>query len=79
MELDDLLSKYGLTRDNTIAYLDTVIRMNMSQTADELNVSTDTVHRYKRAFKEMSQEERAYIIASLFDEKHREIIRTSDR
>lgn len=77
MKLDDLLSKYGLTRDNTVAYIDAVIRMNMSQAADQLNVSTDTVHRYKRAFRDMDKEERAFIIATLFDESHRELTRKS--
>lgn len=68
-DLDDLLSRHGLTRDTTTAYIDAVIRMNMSQTAAELDVSTDTVHRYKRALARMTEEERAFLIATLFQEK----------
>jgi hypothetical protein len=74
-ELDELLSDYGLIRENAVEYIDAVIRMNMSQAADEMGVSTDTVHRYKRAFADMTEEERAFILVSLFGERHRELTR----
>lgn len=74
-EIDRILSEYGLTRANATAYIDTVIRKNMSQAAEEIGVSTDTVHRYKRAFARMSEEERALLITSLFDERWRELVR----
>lgn len=74
-DVDELLSKYGLTRDNATEYIDAVIRMNLTQSAKEIGVSTDTVHRYKRAFRQMESEERAYLIATLFNEKHRDLLR----
>lgn len=64
--VDEILSKYGLTRDTAQQYIDGVVRLNRSQTADELNMSNDTVHRYKRAFNQMSQRERTILIAQLF-------------
>lgn len=78
-EIDNILSKYGLTRANAAAYIDAVIRMNMSQAAEEIGVSTDTVHRYKRAFAKMTEEERALLITSLFDERWRELVRTGSK
>lgn len=69
MEVEQVLEKYGLTRGTVTAYIDAVIRMNMSQTADEIDVSTDTAHRYKRAFQEMTPVERTLVIASLAQDK----------
>lgn len=74
-ELDRILSKHGLTRANTVNYIDAVIRMNMSRASAEIGVSTDTVHRYKRAFANMTAEERAFLITTLFDERWRELVR----
>lgn len=64
--VDDILSKYGLTRETAQRYIDGVVRLNRSQTADELNMSGDTMHRYKRAFQQMSEQERTIVIAKLF-------------
>lgn len=75
MDVDRLLSEYGLTGANATRYIDAVIRMNMTKAAAEIDVSTDTVHRYKRAFANMSAEERAYLITALFDERWRELVR----
>lgn len=65
MNLDQILEKYGLTRATTTEYIDAITRMNQTQTADELDVSRDTINRYKNAFAEMSQRERTFLIASL--------------
>lgn len=73
-DVDDLLSQYGLTRDTATAYIDAITRMNQTETADELQVSRDTINRYKNTFQEMSAEERALLIAILFDERHRELM-----
>jgi len=73
-DLDDLLSSYGLTRDTAIAYIDAIVRSNQTETADELNVSRDTVNRYKKAFREMSGEERAFIISVLFTERYHALL-----
>jgi len=68
-EVDDLLSKYSLTRDNATAYIDCIVRMNQTQTAEETSVSRDTVNRYKKAFGAMNSVERAKLISSLTQEK----------
>ena len=65
MNLNQILEKYGLTRRTTTEYIDAITRMNQTQTADELNVSRDTINRYKNAFAEMSQRERTLLITSL--------------
>lgn len=78
-DLDDLLQQYGLTRENAVAYIDAIVRRNQSETAEEMEVSRQTINRYKRAFQAMTAEERAFLIASLFDERHRELVRAGER
>lgn len=73
-KVDDLLSKYSLTREDARAYIDAIVRLNQSQTADEIDVHRKTVENYKNRFTEMSEEERAFLIAALFDERHRELL-----
>jgi len=72
--VDDLLDEYSLTRDNAAAYIDAIVRMNQTETADETGLTRQTVNRYKKAFAAMDAEERAFLIASLFDERWREQI-----
>lgn len=48
----------------------------MLQTSEEVGVLADTVLRNKRAFAEMSEEERALLLSTLFDEKWRELVRS---
>lgn len=74
--VDDLLEKYSLTRDNAAAYIDAIVRMNQSETADEVELTRQTVNRYKNAFAQMEAEERAFLVASLFDERWRELARS---
>jgi hypothetical protein len=69
MNADQLLEKYGLTRETTQQYIDTITRMNQTQTADELNVSRDTINRYKNAFQEMNAQERTLLITTLAQDK----------
>lgn len=69
MNLDQILEKYGLTRATTTEYIDAITRMNQTQTADELDVSRDTINRYKNAFSEMSQRERTLLITSLVQDQ----------
>jgi len=69
MNLNQILEKYGLTRATTTEYIDAITRMNQTQTADELNVSRDTINRYKNAFAEMSQRERTLLITSLVQDR----------
>lgn len=65
MEVDDVLKKYGLTRDTAQKYIDTITRLNQTQAAKEAQVSGDTINRYKKAFQKMTPTERSLIITSL--------------
>jgi len=76
--VDELLDQYGLTRDTATAYIDAINRLNQTETADELQVSRDTINRYKNTFQEMSAEERAFVIATLFDERHRALLHRTE-
>lgn len=73
--VDDLLSSYSLTRETATAYVDAIIRMNQTECAAEIEVSRPTINRFKKAFAQMTAEERAFLIASLFDERWRELVR----
>jgi len=75
--VNDLLDQYGLTRDTATAYIDAITRLNQTETADELDVSRDTIHRYKNEFADMTGKERAFLIVTLFDEYWREAVRNS--
>jgi hypothetical protein len=65
MSAAQILEKYGLTKETTQHYIDAITRMNQTQTAEELDVSRDTINRYKNAFAEMSHRERILLITSL--------------
>ena len=65
----EILSKYGLTRETVTQYIDAITRMNQTQTAEELEVSRDTINRYKNAFKQMDAQERRLLISNLTQEK----------
>ncbi|WP_248896141.1 hypothetical protein [Haloplanus halobius] len=69
MNADQLLEKYGLTRKTTQQYIDAITRLNQTQTADELNVSRDTINRYKNAFQKMTPQERTLLITALAQDK----------
>lgn len=69
MEVDEILDKHRLTRDNAKQYIDAITRLNQSKTADEIGVSRSTISRYKNAFQDMTDRERALLIASLLQEK----------
>lgn len=68
-QVDEILSKYSLTKETTAKYVDTITRMNQTQTAEELDVSRDTVNRYKNAFAQMKPVERLQLISTLTQEK----------
>lgn len=65
MTVDEILEKYNLTRETTAAYIDAIVRLNQSDTADEIDVSRQTINRYKTTFREMTAEERLAVIAAL--------------
>lgn len=69
MEVDNVLKKYGLTRDTAQKYIDAITQMNQTQAAEETDVSGDTISRYKRAFQKMTSVERLLLISSLAQDK----------
>ena len=70
MEVNNLLQKYSLTRNTATQYIDAITRKNQTQTAKELDVSRDTINRYKNAFAQMKPRERTLIITALLQEKY---------
>jgi DNA-binding XRE family transcriptional regulator len=69
MKVDEILGKYNLERETATLYIDAITQMNQSETAEEVEVSRQTVNRYKNAFAKMKPQERSLIIASLAQEK----------
>jgi DNA-binding XRE family transcriptional regulator len=69
MDTKTVLDEYGLTRETAAKYVDAITRSNQTQTAEELNVSRDTINRYKNAFSEMDAQERLLLISTLTQEK----------
>ncbi|WP_353634438.1 hypothetical protein ABSL23_15540 [Halobacterium sp. NMX12-1] len=69
MDTQKILEEYGLSRETTTKYIDTITRSNQTQTAEELDVSRQTVSRYKKAFQEMKAQERLLLISTLTQEK----------
>lgn len=71
--VDEILKRYGLKRDLTANYIDAIVRMNQSETADAIGVSRQTINRYKTTFREMTPQERLRVLSrltqdALFDE-----------
>jgi DNA-binding XRE family transcriptional regulator len=69
MDTKTVLDEYGLSRETAAKYVDAITRSNQTQTAEELNVSRDTINRYKNAFSEMDAQERLLLISTLTQEK----------
>ena len=69
MDTKTVLDKYGLSRETAAKYIDAITRSNQTQTAEELDVSRDTINRYKNAFSEMDAQERLLLISTLTQEK----------
>jgi len=69
MDTQTVLEEYGLSRETAAKYVDAITRQNQTQTADELDVSRDTINRYKNAFQEMNAQERLLLISTLTQDK----------
>jgi DNA-binding XRE family transcriptional regulator len=69
MDTQTILEEYGLSRETAAKYIDAITRSNQTQTAEELDVSRDTINRYKNAFSEMDAQERLLLISTLTQEK----------
>jgi len=69
MDTQTVLEEYGLSRETAAKYVDAITRSNQTQTAKELEVSRDTINRYKNAFREMDAQERLLLISTLTQNK----------
>jgi len=69
MDTEKILGKYRLTQATTAQYIDAITRMNQTQTAEKLDVSRDTINRYKNAFQEMDAQKRLLLISNLTQDK----------
>lgn len=65
---EQILTKYSITRETAAQYIDAITRSNQTQTAEELQVSRDTINRYKNTFAEMNAQERLLLITTLTQE-----------
>ncbi len=69
MKTDEILEKHNLERDTVTRYIDAITHLNQSETANEVDVSRQTINRYKNAFAQMEPEERLLIISTLTQQK----------
>ena len=69
MLVDDILEQYNLTRETTAQYIEAIVHLNQSDTADEIGVSRQTINRYKTAFNQMTSQERLTVITALAQER----------
>lgn len=68
-----MLKDHGLTQDIARQFVLLSPALNRREIADRLDVSEDTVHRYKSAFKEMTEAERVRVVAALALERDAEV------
>jgi len=69
MQVDEILDRYNLTRETAARYIEAIVQLNQSQTAEEIDVSRPTINRYKNVFNEMSSQERLIVISTLAQEQ----------
>lgn len=69
MDVDEILEKYKLEQDTVTRYINAITHSNQSETAEEVDVSRQTINRYKNAFAQMKPEERLLIISTLTQQK----------
>jgi predicted DNA-binding protein (UPF0251 family) len=68
MDVDKILDRYNLTKDYARSYIDVIVHLNQSQAAEEAGISRETVRKYKKAFHQMTDTERAAVISALAQE-----------
>lgn len=57
-----------MERETAKRYVEAIIRLNQTETAEEIEVARQTVQNYKKAFSEMSQGKRAFVLHKLVEE-----------
>jgi hypothetical protein len=68
-----ILNKHGMTKETALKYVDGVVRRNNVETAEIMDMSDETVKRYKDKFDRMSETERWIVIAELSQRKRRDL------
>lgn len=72
--IDKILTEYQLRRETAAKIITNSMRFNWVDLADEIGVSEDTVHNYRRAFLEMSEAERLRVTAVLAHDRFAEVV-----
>jgi DNA-binding transcriptional regulator LsrR (DeoR family) len=72
--VDDILESYGLTRATATDYIRYIVGCNQTETARQIDVSRDTINRYKKAFNKMTEIERTFLIYTLMEDHYTEIL-----
>lgn len=73
-DVEEILSTHGLTKETAIKFIDAMLQFNQTETAHQMEVTRTTVNRYKKAFQKMTEEERAFLISMLYQERHRALV-----
>jgi len=68
-----ILNKHGMTEDTALKYMDGVVRRNNVETAEIMDMSDETVKRYKNKFDRMSETERWIVLGELSQRKRRDL------
>jgi hypothetical protein len=77
MDVDRILDRYNLNRAQAQRYLDAISRLNQKETAEEVGVVPRTINqKFKKAFEDMSETERAFLFFNLFAERYSSLIET---
>lgn len=73
-DVDEILKSYGLTRKTATDYIRFIVGCNQTETARRIGVSRDTINRYKKAFNQMTEVERTFLIYTLMEEHYTDIL-----
>ena len=65
-----------MTRENAKQYIVRTPAYNRQDIAEDIELSEETVHRYKREFRQMDAETRSRVMVMLASELHNEIADT---
>lgn len=72
--VDQILRDHGLTRENAKQYIYLAPAYNRQDIAEDIELSQETVHRYKREFQEMDAVNRSRVISELGTELFNELV-----
>lgn len=73
VSVDQILRDHGLTRETAKQFVARSTAFNRQEIANDADLSIDTVHRYKRAFREMDTVTRLRVMSVLVNDLHNEL------